>query len=63
MLKLNDSTIILLGDGILTKYIIKKNGAPTHIFTRIMENLAQKVSLNHGIASIDNLSRIQFNAL
>ncbi len=25
MLKLNDSTIILLGDGILTKYIIKKN--------------------------------------
>ena len=45
------------------KYIMRKNGDPTQIFTNIIENLAQKVSLSQGMPGRDIFTKNQLIAL
>src|SRR4029077_297115 len=44
------------------RYMIRKNGAPYHTFTRITEKRAQYGSLSHGISPKPRPFRTQLNA-
>src|SRR6185437_10280488 len=45
------------------RYMIMKNGEPTHTLTRITEKRAQLGSPVHGTGSMPNSARSQLNAL